>query len=263
MQISHESPLCLLDKSRQYNDYDYCLVHLCEKYPEYLNFFKTSLKQGRHVLLDNSIFELGIAFDRDKFAEFVIDIKPTEYIIPDVLEDSEATMDSFRDWIARHKDLPGKKIGVIQGRTYKELVTCYEYMVHDADKIAISFDYSYYEVIGLGDTRVEQWVDGRRRLLKQLVEDGIIDTHKPHHLLGCALPLEFKDYIRNYGFIETLDTSNPVLHGMYGIKYGPDGLHEKHMVKMADVFEKVPTQENMDIIEFNITKFKDIVYGNP
>ncbi len=59
IKISHESPLSMLDISRTYNDYDYALVHLFEKHPSYYQFFEDSLRQGRTVLLDNSIFELG------------------------------------------------------------------------------------------------------------------------------------------------------------------------------------------------------------
>ena len=31
MLISHESPISMLEKSRDYNDYDYALVHLFEE----------------------------------------------------------------------------------------------------------------------------------------------------------------------------------------------------------------------------------------
>ena len=93
MKISHESPLCLLDRSRSYNDYDYALVHLFETEPTYYQFFKDSVAQGRHVLLDNSIFELGTAFGSDRYAHWIKELKPTEYIIPDVLEDTIGTMD--------------------------------------------------------------------------------------------------------------------------------------------------------------------------
>jgi hypothetical protein len=55
MKVSHESPLSLLATSRQYNDYDYALVHLFEELPDYYKFFKESLEQGRHVILDNSV----------------------------------------------------------------------------------------------------------------------------------------------------------------------------------------------------------------
>ena len=88
MLVSHETPISLLDESREYNDFDYALVHLFETHPEYYSFFKQSLLQGREVLLDNSIFELGYAFDSEKFAHYVNELKPTYYIVPDVLEDS-------------------------------------------------------------------------------------------------------------------------------------------------------------------------------
>ena len=34
------------------------------------------------------------------------------------------------------------KIGVVQGKTWQELVDCYRFMAEEADYIAISFDYS-------------------------------------------------------------------------------------------------------------------------
>jgi len=58
MLVSHESPISILDKSQSYNDYDYALVHLFETHPQYYDYFKNSVKLGREVLLDNSIFNL-------------------------------------------------------------------------------------------------------------------------------------------------------------------------------------------------------------
>ena len=52
----------------------------------YYSFFKCSIAEGREVLLDNSIFELGTAFDSEKFAKYVEELKPTYYVVPDVLE---------------------------------------------------------------------------------------------------------------------------------------------------------------------------------
>ena len=95
MLISHESPISMLETSRSYNDYDYALVHLFKEHPEYFNFFVDSLKMGRHVLLDNSIFELGTAYEPDEFAYWVTRLKPTEYIVPDVLENTDETIQSF------------------------------------------------------------------------------------------------------------------------------------------------------------------------
>ena len=86
MKISHETPISLLEYSTEFNDYDYALVHLFEEYTKYFDFFKKSISQGRTVILDNSIFELGKAFDSDRFAYWIQQLNPTEYIIPDSLE---------------------------------------------------------------------------------------------------------------------------------------------------------------------------------
>ena len=86
MLVSHETPVSFLETSRRYNDYDYALVHLFETNPEYYSFFKASKTLGREVLLDNSIFELGEAFDTKKFVKYVKELEPTYYVVPDVLE---------------------------------------------------------------------------------------------------------------------------------------------------------------------------------
>ena len=127
MLISHEVPKCLFENSIEFNDYDYALVHLFDKDPEYLNFYKECVKQGRHVLLDNSIFELGTAYDNKSFAKWVEELAPTEYIVPDALEDIKKTMQQMDEWNRNYRDVPGRKIGVIQGKTPEELIDCYKY----------------------------------------------------------------------------------------------------------------------------------------
>ena len=146
--------LCLLDASRRYNDYDYALVHLFEKHPEYFAFFKSSVAMNREVLLDNSIFELGKAFDSKAYVDWICNLLPTYYIVPDVLENHRATIDSFMDFTEAYSSVPGLKIGAVQGKTYQELVDCYKFMADGADYIAMSFDFSYYQITGRGNTQI-------------------------------------------------------------------------------------------------------------
>jgi len=262
MYISHESPISFLEESRSYNDYDYALVHLFETHPEYYNFFKNSIKMGRQVLLDNSIFELGEAFDPDKFATYAKELKPSFYIVPDVLEDGYATMESFQSFTAKYPDLPGLKIGAVQGKTYDEIVDCYRYMSDFADYIAISFDFSYYLVTGRGKTKLERWGDGRRRLIEQLKSDGVWNKNKPHHLLGCSLAKEFKHYVGDRS-IRSVDTSNPVVAGIKELRYNGDlGLQEKPSIMLADLIDHDVTDSQKEDILYNTEQFKEIVgYG--
>ena len=57
MKVSHEVPKCLLNNSREFNDYDYCLPHLLDEDKHYRDFFYESKKQGRYIIMDNSLHE--------------------------------------------------------------------------------------------------------------------------------------------------------------------------------------------------------------
>jgi len=251
----------MLDSSVAYNDYDYALVHLFEKHDNYYDFFKKSLQRGRQVLLDNSIFELGKAFDSEKFAKYVTELKPSFYIVPDVLEEGYLTVKSFADFTSQFKDLPGLKIGAVQGKTYDELVDCYKYMSEYADYVAISFDYSYYIVTGRGKTKLDRFCSGRQNFINDLIQDGIWDWSKPHHLLGCSLAKEFRYYVnKNITNIRSCDTSNPVVAGIKGLRYNGDlGLQDKPSVKLADLIEHEPSSEELENIYYNIGMFKQIL----
>jgi len=235
------------------------------------------------VLLDNSIFELGHAFDSIKFAQYVEDLKPTYYIVPDVLENSTATMSSFRKFKLQYPNLPGLTIGVVQGKTYQELVECYKYMSDHADYIAISFDYSWYSTIGNYESIVrpttimdaedsavfeelyqrdkhrmslELLADGRRKFINMLIDDGIWNHSKPHHLLGNSLPQEMKHY-KGIKSIRSVDTSNPVVAGIKGIRYIKDyGMTQKPKTLLADLIDyDVHDEQKADIL-YNTQQFK-------
>ena len=92
MRIAHEAPLSIINDVQKVTDYDYALVHLFEENTAYYNFFEEAKAKGRYVILDNSIFELGEAFDMDKFAGYVKSLQPSAYIVPDALEDSPLTI---------------------------------------------------------------------------------------------------------------------------------------------------------------------------
>jgi hypothetical protein len=273
MLLSHETPISLLETSRGYNDYDYALVHLFKDHPAYYDFFKTSVLAGRHVLLDNSIFELGTAYDSDEFAYWIKELQPTEYIIPDVLEDTEGTIESFIKFTEKYPDLPGKKIGVVQGKTYKEIVKCFTFLKGKVDKIAISFDYSYYlnEMPSIISSTIKIPTDvtlytnwnryalGRADLLQRLDHDELIDHTTKIHLLGCAVPWEFSLYKNNFigKYIETIDTSNPIVAAILGHRYNINiGLQDKWSVKLVDFINSTLDAKQLEDSLYNISIFR-------
>ncbi len=267
MLVSHETPISFLEESREYNDYDYALVHLFETHPEYYSFFKCSLGMGREVLLDNSIFELKTAFDPEKFAKYIEELKPTYYVVPDVLEQSLRTIGAFNNFKKDYMKLPGLRIGVVQGGTYQQLVDCYKYMSDFADYIAISFDYSWYQTVGysknpgkgLRRATLERMCNGREFFIRKLISDGHWNYNKPHHLLGCSLAKEFKNYkdIKN---IRSLDTSNPIVAGIKGLRYYKNiGLLEKPDIMLADLIDHSVTADQVTDIVHNVKEFKNLI----
>lgn len=262
-QISHECPVCLLSFSHLFNDYDYCLVHLTDELSNYKKFYKNSARQGREVLLDNSIFELGVAFKNSKFIKKIKSLQPTQYIVPDVWNDCEKTIKSFQHFLKYSKGISGKKIGALQGKTYEELKKCYQFMSQNADKIAVSFGLDYFLETGKGSNKLEDYSVGRTTLIKRLQDDGVWNYDKPHHLLGCSLYREFtenKEFYKKSNFV-SLDTSNPIVAGMKGLKYdGTKGLDEKPSIKLFTLINEELTSEQLRNVFYNIVMFKEGLY---
>ena len=259
IKIAHEAPLDIFEEVQRFTDYDYALVHLLEENPRYRDAFERAIKKkGREVILDNSIFELEEAFEADRFVQWVERLRPTWYIVPDALEDSVKTCQQMADWNTRYPNVPGNKIGVVQGKTYEEIVNCYKYMDNsDVDMIAISFDYSYYTVSVPHPNKYVSWMLGRVKLLGDLLRDGTINTEKPHHLLGCGLPQEFAFYKHaDYKWIYSLDTSNPVVHGIKGITYASEGLWNKESQKLHELINMDLEDIDIDRVRNNIQKFR-------
>lgn len=257
IKIAHEAPTDLFSYVQSKTDYDYCLVHLLEESQPYRQAFIEACKE-REVILDNSIFELGEAFDMKKFFQWNNMLRPTWYIIPDALEDSKRTIFNAYVWNQFHRSTAeGKSIAVVQGKTYEEIVECYQTLDGklDVDMIAISFDYSLYEEMVPHPNKLMSWMLGRVALLGRLERDGVINKRKPHHLLGCALPQEGQFY-RAYDWIYSMDTSNPVVHTYKGIKYPQEGLQTKESQKLYELISSPEFLFDKNILEHNIDTFR-------
>jgi len=261
MQIAHEAPMEIMDLVQSVTDYDYCLVHLLEESKSYLDFFEHN---DRKIIMDCSLFELGEAFNFEKYYKWLLRIQPDEYIVPDVWQNCEENLASYEKF---NKDfdlsvLTGKKIGVLQGKCHEDFEKAYHFMNERADKIAISFGYDFYLRNWREDiqSKAKSFSDGRISLVRYLLDKGIINQNKPHHLLGCGIPLEFSWYRDNQlSFIESIDTSHPVLSGFYKKSYQFDkNLQDKIPQKMIDIFDEPVTDDQIEIIKDNIKIFKDL-----
>ena len=78
VKVSHELPINLLHKSFEWNDYEYCLPHLMDdnlNLYEYRDHFLQAKKDGRYIIMDNSLHELGEAYAKDRLIHWLYELR--------------------------------------------------------------------------------------------------------------------------------------------------------------------------------------------
>ena len=262
MKISHELPLGLMHNSYKWNDYDYALPHLIDKYDQYRIFFQKARLDKRFVIMDNGLFE-GVFHTVQDLLEKINLIRPNIFIVPDAWNDSVTTVRSAKHWMINFKaDLPKgvELMAVCQGKDMTELITTYQTLV-DLGYTHIAFNHSsiayQQEYIGMDSLKAAMY--GRMEFIRRLVQSGTIRETYYHHLLGCSLPQEFMSY-GDWKFIKSVDTSNPILVGAEGGKYTNSGMTWKPKEKLEHYFEMNLDSKIEDII-FNVNKFRSFIKG--
>lgn len=130
---------------RNSGTYHLLLAHDVAKDRGYKEFFDTLYAPT--VIMDNSVIELGNAVDLNVIKEACHNVLPTTIVLPDVLLDAQATVDSCKaaltEWRSAFQDVLSKPIEfssqgrgfmiVPQGETLEEWAWCAEQFKDDAD----------------------------------------------------------------------------------------------------------------------------------
>ena len=74
-------------------------------------------------------------------------------------------------------------------------------------------------------------------------------------MLGCASPFEFALY-KDMPFIESIDTSNPIMAALEGEAYNFYGLTDKPKANMNDYQDIATENVDLDLIDNNIEMFR-------
>jgi len=258
-KISHEVPLFLLEDSKQFNDYDYALVHLLDKDEDYANYFIKAKQQGRYIILDNSLHELGTAYHDSGLLHWINELKPNEFIIPDVWQDCNASIVNARKWAQIKLPEEVTKVAVVQALNIREAITCYQtYKDLGYKKIAFSYGAEYYTDHSSHPNRNLSKALGRIEVVSRMYDMGLIKSNDRVHLLGCASPFEFSLY-KDMPFIETIDTSNPIMATIDGIKYNPSLTIPKPKANMNDHFYMSAEEMDFDLLDHNINSFRKLL----
>jgi hypothetical protein len=260
MKVSHELPIDLMRYSYEWNNYDYCLPHLIDKYERYRLYFQKSRLDKRFIIMDNGLFE-GVTHTTEDLFNKINLVRPNVFIVPDEWNDSNATLRNAKSWMTNHKsNLPEEVelMAVCQGKNIGELITTYQTLI-DMGYKHIAFNHSSiaYTEFYPNHKPVYAQMLGRIEFIRRLVEKDTVYKHVYHHLLGCSLPQEFMAYT-NFEWIKSVDTSNPIIVGSEGVRYGDNGIEYKPKTKIEELFE-VDLTERMDDIIFNVEKFKQYI----
>jgi hypothetical protein len=259
MKVSHEVPICLLEASKTFNQYQYCLPHLLDESEEYKDFFIQAKKEGRYIIMDNSLHELGVAYGEDRLLYWINELKPNEFIVPDVWQDINASIVNARRWSTIELPEEVTKVAVVQAENLTGASVCYQtYKDLGYKKIAFSYGAEYYLDHSAHPNKNLSKALGRVQVISKLFKNNIILKNDRVHLLGCQVPQEFSWY-KDMPFIETIDTSNPIMAALDGIKYTFNGLTEKPKANMNDHLHITEDDIDFEILIHNVNIFKNFL----
>jgi hypothetical protein len=257
-KVSHELPINMLDRSFEINDYEYCLPHLLDQNEAYRKHFEDAKESGSYIIMDNSLHELGKAYDTDRLLHWIDVLEPNEFIVPDVWQDQTATLVNSKHWMSVELPENTTKVAVVQAKSYHEAYECYDILkTQGYEKIAFSYGADWYCDEFPHPNPLVGKMMGRIMTISKMYKSGLINKNDRVHLLGCALPQEF-GYYADFPFIESIDTSNPIIHGLQGVKYNSLGLLNKESIKIDQIDKKIDTDVLYDI-NHNLIQFKQFV----
>lgn len=269
IQTAYEIPIPYLQLLSVYNDFDFILSFLVKESSEYEQFYNSSKK---YKLLDNSLFEKGVACSEDELLTTALRVKADEIIIPDVPQNANETLKNIEQFCTRNTSNV-KLAAVIQGKTYSEFRNTYLRMLkYPINTFCIPFIMMFEDVLGdkykyaleCAVTEHNEYAENRVRtdayfqcrvgVIAEMERDKIIIPGKRYHLLGCSNPREIW-YQNQVKWITSIDSSNPITAGinnsMYdyneGLKIKPKRVNDYFTHKM-DIAQLGFTLYNFSII---------------
>lgn len=253
INISHEVPLHLLSWSKTINDYDYCLPYFYKRYPEYKEFYLKWRDEGRMCILDNGLFE-GETYTKLELIDLIDEIKPTIFVVPDEWNDYYETHKHAVEWAKVNTTT--KLMVVLQGQSFEEM--------HHLYRWSYSLGYRYFAFNHSSEAYLHAFPHKNKDISRMMGRIKAINHFSKFlnndvyiHLLGCSLPQEFA-YYEGYDFIQSIDTSNPIICGAIGITYDNGSLFKKPKVKMEEIFES-DHMPMINKIQYNVDEFRKIL----
>jgi hypothetical protein len=260
VKIFHEAPKLLFYRVQPYSEVDVGSVKAFETDDDYYEMFQESQERNRSIILTNRNKPLPLP----RYAYWLKHLKPTWYFLPDVQNSFEETADVIRMWEQTYSaDIPSKRIGILQGKSFEQLANCYKFLTQEigVDMISIPADLDYYGKSIKNPNPVLSSMLGRIRLLGDLEHIGLINELIPHNILDVVSPFEGHAYLK-YPWIHSVLTANPILDAIRGELY-KEGIGTLDYLKqnpddLLDAKEDIITKTVVHEVLNNIRIFRQI-----
>lgn len=247
------SNLELMDQGDRY----FCLTQLYKRDPNYREFFRQRVADGKWVTLDNGAGDHDLVSERDVIMA-AVDLCPSEVIPPDVLFDGVQTilnLESFIYALRGQFRIAAAKMpeifAVPQGNNLSEWLFVYEYMLRHPQVDTIGLSKITVPKI-LFDAAPDQSIKEARHMMFDTLKSKEF-IKKPIHLLGMGDPREFA-YYKNEPLMRSTDSCNSVWSAMNDILFENDC--SKRIPTPKDYFDREMSRGDLMFAEFNIEWMK-------
>ncbi len=233
IKLSMEVPNGLLEELPYLTDFDFALTHNCEEFPDYLDHYKSMVKAGREVILDNSVNELGEPCSLDRMDAVVKRLHPTYIIPPDHLNNMDATLRILDQAIGlwgRDRLIP-----VLQGENLEDVVNCARVYkeLYNFKIVSIPYDITlaHRSKLPESDTNRATLSElGKRRVdCMTMLKDKGLEFNR-YHLLGFNTLSEFIHYTTEPYWVSksmSIDTGAPITNALHDRRFCLDNLVPK------------------------------------
>lgn len=227
--------------------------------PRYAQYYNQASQQGRTIILDNGIMEIGRAVEVGVLLDLARQLRPTLLTPPEVLNDAVQTVRLTQEFLSPFaaSDLyPATQLLVVaHGNSFDLWRWCFEELIHlpMVGRIGVPYDLPFDlpgSTLHSEESPLEQLV--RRRVG---VCNWIAEHHPniPLHLLGLAHPSELQLQAR-HPFIKSNDSSLATMAALHNIRYEEHdtGPFVKHFIDF-----QAPLDDNaLDLAKHNIEVLK-------
>jgi len=211
MKVAIISPISVLKKYAETADkYHLILTHLVKESREYASFYRGLAEKGHHIILDNSVHELGEPGTVDDLVQTARITKATEIALPDQPFNARLTLRKAQQAYSSFKEeLPTISImGIPQGNDVHELLWCLQGLVNlgvnGINTIGLTNDY-------------EIWGGGLLKLIREIRCAGF---YHPIHILGWSRDIyalsELGRFSNDYN-IYGVDSAKPLVFAHHKI----------------------------------------------